>query len=1355
MGKLRSQLNGNAKSRHPRFENLEDRVVLSANFQQAGISQVAIDLINNNPYSSTILADDALINTLNAIATTQTAPPTAQVITSEAGFASITAGTVGSPNEYLIQGDLTVTGTFEVPSNVHIYVDGSIFKQGAFTSPDVHSTENGDDAIFRLTNADNVKLIGVNNALLHSNPDLSSTAPHTPAIYIGNDSDNVEVDGFEIANVWEGIVARSGGLDIDNTTITNNYIHGTVKRAIWSLGSNDLEAAHNFIENPGVDGLDWDAFTMSATAYENVVLGAGRWAGFVEEGAQDSYFIRGLAVMADMGNPNIGFQLGWADNGSSANFVGNNPDPASWTQDNYFIDNVVFESAQFPPSGQGGGGDYFAKENAGKGQTYFWANRGFGAGQSPNNFDSAEWLNTIPTAGGPGGTINGVQILSDLNTKFNSFEVLATGDIAGDFNGDLTVDGADLVQWQGDYGLNGDSDANGDGDSNGIDFLIWQRTLGNSGAPADDNVVTILDTTFAADQGYVDGNLQFQEPFGSSSGIWLGQASAQVDSSGSGSASSVGGPFDRNAWSIGATGGQGGVPSVAGFDTDDSLRITFDYQFDLASNVNTGLATVGIRDEGPNANNGFEASPQQGFSSTYSAFADGSIRLFPDLNDGADLADALIIDAALVGLDPTAGTPDLISDNLRIVYQASTDGAGNWTVDSFSVENLDSQAIFAYAGPEQSFTFASADAFYSQQLAINGNAGFTGTTDGVKFEYVMAPPAQLDVFTRVDTDFTAAEGFADGNLQFQNGWLGQAGPTVDSTGTGTVSSSGAFLRNLFSTGATGVTANATDESGNGFKIGDQIHIEQDYQFTLDASANRELFLTGFRPNFNTTVDSLAPFNASPTIGMEAFYSNFDAAATGGALKLFSNFDRNGFDGADNDFALFANGFDLGLDPENATTPDLVSDRLRFTYTVEYQGSDSWNTVELGVTNLDTNFSTLASTDKPAALESFTYAETQEAFFGSTWTRSAIDTSVDRVLFQYLTPPPVSVFAYETDFTAADGFAAGNLQFQNGWLGQTGATVDETGSGTVTSGGPFLRNLYNVGLTGSIAGSATDGVGTGFNEGDVIAIEHEYQFTLDAFANRALNLTGFRENFSTGGFDATPTAGFKAAYSPFDPANSGSLKLFTDITRSGTNGADNAFALFANGDDIGLDVGTNDLVSDNLLFTYKAQLADANTNTWTATELTIENLDTGFTTSAAIDKPAALESFVYTGTDAYLASRWTDSAATVTTDRIKVEYLDPLPVGPGSLAASSADGGLGDLVGVLSAAVAHSSGDSSDEAVAPLVEFNLIYDAAGEPLESGHQAGHSSPETSVAESDDASAIDAALAEFEGFDLSFDL
>lgn len=48
----------------------------------------------------------------------------------------------------------------------------------------------------------------------------------------------------------------------------------------------------------------------------------------------------------------------------------------------------------------------------------------------------------------------------------------------GDFDLDDDVDSLDFAQWEGDFGLNGDSDADGDGDSDGLDFLAWQRNFG-------------------------------------------------------------------------------------------------------------------------------------------------------------------------------------------------------------------------------------------------------------------------------------------------------------------------------------------------------------------------------------------------------------------------------------------------------------------------------------------------------------------------------------------------------------------------------------------------------------------------------------------------------------------------------------------------------------------------------------------------------------------------------------------------------------------------------------------------------------------------------------------------------------
>jgi hypothetical protein len=51
--------------------------------------------------------------------------------------------------------------------------------------------------------------------------------------------------------------------------------------------------------------------------------------------------------------------------------------------------------------------------------------------------------------------------------------------LTADFDGDGDVDHEDLVQWQDDFGQNGNSDADGDNDSDGGDFLAWQLENGS------------------------------------------------------------------------------------------------------------------------------------------------------------------------------------------------------------------------------------------------------------------------------------------------------------------------------------------------------------------------------------------------------------------------------------------------------------------------------------------------------------------------------------------------------------------------------------------------------------------------------------------------------------------------------------------------------------------------------------------------------------------------------------------------------------------------------------------------------------------------------------------------------------
>jgi hypothetical protein len=264
--------------------------------------------------------------------------------------------------------------------------------------------------------------------------------------------------------------------------------------------------------------------------------------------------------------------------------------------------------------------------------------------------------------------------------------------------------------------------------------------------------------------------------------------------------------------------------------------------------------------------------------------------------------------------------------------------------------------------------------------------------------------------------------------------------------------------------------------------------------------------------------------------------------------------------------------------------------------------------------------------------------------------------------------------YETDFTAAEGFVDGPLGenlWQQGWTGQAGPTVDSSGSGTVNSSLAFRRNLYTGGIHGSTAGTGDDGTGPGFSVGDIVKITMKMAFTLDANLNRSLNTTGVRQNFSTGGFNAAPLLGFKTHYGPFSAASGGSLKVFTNLGRSPTDGAQNAFALIIPGLNVGVDIANSgDFVSDDLQFEYTAEYAGA--DTWTATELIVRNLTTAtLLAQGTVDNPAALESTVLAANDLYLASRWTDSSATTHTDSLKFEYVAiPEPATAGLLAGGA-------------------------------------------------------------------------------------
>jgi T5SS/PEP-CTERM-associated repeat protein len=56
-------------------------------------------------------------------------------------------------------------------------------------------------------------------------------------------------------------------------------------------------------------------------------------------------------------------------------------------------------------------------------------------------------------------------------------------ELAGDFNADGVVDGADLLRWKSNFGTGLGGDADRDGDSDGNDFLVWQRNSGSGLSP--------------------------------------------------------------------------------------------------------------------------------------------------------------------------------------------------------------------------------------------------------------------------------------------------------------------------------------------------------------------------------------------------------------------------------------------------------------------------------------------------------------------------------------------------------------------------------------------------------------------------------------------------------------------------------------------------------------------------------------------------------------------------------------------------------------------------------------------------------------------------------------------------------
>lgn len=332
------------------------------------------------------------------------------------------------------------------------------------------------------------------------------------------------------------------------------------------------------------------------------------------------------------------------------------------------------------------------------------------------------------------------------------------------------------------------------------------------------------------------------------------------------------------------------------------------------------------------------------------------------------------------------------------------------------------------------------------------------------------------------------------------------------------------------------------------------------------------------------------------------------------------------------------------------------------------------------------------------------------------TRIFRPTAVAALLAAVCSGPAAAVVLIDTDFTAADGYVDGKLQFQNpngsgngAWLGQFNTTTEnpsvDSVAGTVNviggspggepSGDSFLRNIWNLGATGGQVGGGSDELGSGFSEGDIIKIGIDYQFTLASnVTNAELFVSGVTDCFTTCGFNAAPTAGIKASFAEFE---NGALKVYTNFGRQGFVGADNAFAVIIPGLDAGIDLGFNsetgvkdlptDLESDMIRFSYEAMLTDESADLWTPTDLVIENLETATEIGrATIDNPAALETFLWNteaddpftpdvneggsatrdGSEMYFGTRWLDAGTgnSASAGGVSFEYLPNLPAVPG-------------------------------------------------------------------------------------------
>ncbi|MDP4643845.1 MAG: thrombospondin type 3 repeat-containing protein [Opitutales bacterium] len=303
-------------------------------------------------------------------------------------------------------------------------------------------------------------------------------------------------------------------------------------------------------------------------------------------------------------------------------------------------------------------------------------------------------------------------------------------------------------------------------------------------------------------------------------------------------------------------------------------------------------------------------------------------------------------------------------------------------------------------------------------------------------------------------DFSEANGYVDGNLSGQEGWLGQTNTQVDAT-AGTISNTGAgYIRTVHGNGVLGSTGGNPATATGTFATGDVISIDYDYQFTLPPAVNSNMVVAGFRGE--TASDS------KPKQGFKLAYNQF-SAATGGNIKFWPDL-------ADtvNGDALIIDGSLFGLngagDPGVGTgAVDLESDDIRISYLAECTdaGTNAWEVTGFTVTNLTTSQTWSYS----GPTQTFTYdddgatvpATPTEAFFAQQLAPNGQATftgSSSRVVLKYATS---GVDADMDGLSQAEELALGTSDGNDDTDGDTFSDFAEVNAAPTTD--PLDANSY--------------------------------------------------------------------------------------------------------------------------------------------------------------------------------------------------------------------------------------------------------------------------------------------------------